>query len=441
MATIQAAYIDDERPMLELAKEFLEMDGSLKVDVFDVVYDAFSALSNKSYDVIVCDYQMPEMNGIQVLKVLRENGERVPFILFTGKGREEVAIEALNLGANRYIQKGGDVRSLFMELRHAVEQLTKQMRAESELERSNRELETLFKATGKLMGVTDLESIGDIMYEAVHRVLEADMIILSSYDPSTKTFMTEAAILDGHRLDRSHFSPSTILENRECMQSQVIHSSQPIIIPDLDIMRRRGGGLLDEGVLKLIEETGGHANRLRSCVLLPLRYEGEVIGVLQVMSRLEQYFCEKHLRFLEPLASNAAAALALSRLHKAAKLELERRGQAELLRTLMAAMIDACENGIMIWHFSAGKGSIHPVVWNPAAARLLFGNEGEGFSTLKDCSTLLSHDLDALAREALRRGRSINILTVKKSGHGSTPLEVTLLPLNAEHIGLIIIER
>lgn len=225
------------------------------------------------------------------------------------------------------------------------------------------------------------------------------------------------------------------------MQSQAIRSGQPIIIPDLDMMRKMDGGLLNERALQLLEETGGRANRLRSCVLLPLRYEGEVIGMLQVMSRLEQYFCERHLRFLEPLASNAAAALALSRLHKAAKLELERRGQAELLRTLMADMIDACENGIMIWHLSAGKGSIHPVVWNPAAARLLFGSEGEGFSTLKDCSTLLSHDLDALAREALRRGRSINILTVRKCGQSSTSLEVTLLPLNADHVGLVIIER
>ena len=57
------------------------------------------------YDAIICDYQMPEMNGIDLLKMVRAGGNKIPFIMFTGRGREEVLIEALNSGADFYLQK------------------------------------------------------------------------------------------------------------------------------------------------------------------------------------------------------------------------------------------------------------------------------------------------------------------------------------------------
>ena len=66
------------------------------------------AMAGVDYEVIVSDYQMPGMNGIEFLKRLRSQLGHIPFILFTGRGREEVAIEALNCGADFYLQKGGD---------------------------------------------------------------------------------------------------------------------------------------------------------------------------------------------------------------------------------------------------------------------------------------------------------------------------------------------
>jgi DNA-binding response OmpR family regulator len=74
------------------------------------------------YDVIVADYLMPEMDGIEFLKGLRASGCTIPFIIFTGKGREDVAIEALNSGADFYLQKGGNPRSQFAELGNMIRQ-------------------------------------------------------------------------------------------------------------------------------------------------------------------------------------------------------------------------------------------------------------------------------------------------------------------------------
>jgi PAS domain S-box-containing protein len=73
------------------------------------------------------------MDGIQFLKQVRRDFEDIPFILFTGKGREEVVIEAINNGADFYLQKGGDPRAQFSELSHKIRQAFRRKKAEEEL--------------------------------------------------------------------------------------------------------------------------------------------------------------------------------------------------------------------------------------------------------------------------------------------------------------------
>lgn len=125
--------VDDELDICRLTKEFLETSDDLQVDTFISVREARGALSNNRYDAIVSDYQMPEEDGISFLRSLRENGDDTPFLLFTGKGREEIVIEALNSGANSYMQKGGHPSSLYLEMRHRILTHVDQHRARSQL--------------------------------------------------------------------------------------------------------------------------------------------------------------------------------------------------------------------------------------------------------------------------------------------------------------------
>jgi CheY-like chemotaxis protein len=92
--------VDDEPALLEITKEFLEDGGDQKVSVTTSATEALSTVRGRKFDVIVSDYQMPEMNGIALLRALRSGDDHTPFVLFTGKGREDVAIGALNNGAN-----------------------------------------------------------------------------------------------------------------------------------------------------------------------------------------------------------------------------------------------------------------------------------------------------------------------------------------------------
>ncbi|MGD0817496.1 MAG: GAF domain-containing protein [Methanomassiliicoccales archaeon] len=137
--------VDDESDIGFLTKEFLGTSGYLKVDITGSVAEARGAIAHRRYDVIVSDYQMPGEDGIQFLKSLRASGDMTPFILFTGKGREDVVIEAINNGADAYLQKGGDPISLYAELEHRVGTIVRRHRAESALLDSESEFRTLFE--------------------------------------------------------------------------------------------------------------------------------------------------------------------------------------------------------------------------------------------------------------------------------------------------------
>jgi PAS domain S-box-containing protein len=129
-------YVDDEPLLLELAKIFLERSGTISVTTVDSAAGALVLLQQRTFDVIVSDYQMPGMDGIAFLKTVREEDDEIPFILFTGRGREEVVVEALNSGASSYIQKGGHPTAQFVELEHRIRTNVEHRRARSALSES-----------------------------------------------------------------------------------------------------------------------------------------------------------------------------------------------------------------------------------------------------------------------------------------------------------------
>jgi DNA-binding response OmpR family regulator len=119
-SSIRVLVVDDETTFLEIAREFLEQVPGFIVEMELSSLKALQLLSSNQYDAVVSDYQMPGLDGIQFLKQLRFRDDDIPFILLTGKGREEVAMEALNNGADYYLQKGVQVRPLFAELTNMV---------------------------------------------------------------------------------------------------------------------------------------------------------------------------------------------------------------------------------------------------------------------------------------------------------------------------------
>jgi PAS domain S-box-containing protein len=139
-------YVDDDVVLLDVAEDFLNEYDDFDLAVASSVDEARKAMQLNDFDVIISDCQMPNQDGIQFLKELRAEGNAIPFILFTGKGREEVVIEALNSGATFYLQKGGDPVAQFAELAHKIRISVERKAAEEKILSTNLELEAALSA-------------------------------------------------------------------------------------------------------------------------------------------------------------------------------------------------------------------------------------------------------------------------------------------------------
>ncbi|MCK9579227.1 MAG: response regulator [Methanoregula sp.] len=153
---VHVLYVDDEECLLEICQAFLKRVGDIDVDTAASVDEGLQLMALKEYDAIISDYEMPEKNGIDFLKEIRSQGNRIPFIVFTGRGREEIVIEAFNHGADFYLQKGGEPKSQFAELAHKVRQSVDRRQNELALEHSNSLLKATLESTAD--GILVVES-------------------------------------------------------------------------------------------------------------------------------------------------------------------------------------------------------------------------------------------------------------------------------------------
>ena len=170
--------VDDEESILETTKGYLDLTGSFRIDTATSARQGLDLIANKQYDVIVSDYQMDEMNGIDFLKTLRKAGDRVPFILFTGRCHKEVALEALNCGANFLVIKGEEEdETSLAELVMAVKAMTERRMEEIALKRS---LERFKRIYGELpVGIEVFDKDG-----VLSDLNDAALLILGVSDPN-----------------------------------------------------------------------------------------------------------------------------------------------------------------------------------------------------------------------------------------------------------------
>ncbi len=127
---VRVLHVDDEQDFVETVAAFLERENDgLDVTTRTSVTDALEALDD-SFDCIVSDYEMPGMDGLEFLEAVRETHPSLPFILFTGRGSEEIAGEALSAGATGYLRKNGGTAQ-FTVLANDIYEAVSKVRAET----------------------------------------------------------------------------------------------------------------------------------------------------------------------------------------------------------------------------------------------------------------------------------------------------------------------
>ena len=109
-STFRVLHVEDEPDIADLTRRYIERQGGKDRFEVESVTDASAGierLSEDEFDCVVTDYEMPDMDGIEFLERVRDEYPDLPFILFTGKGSEEVASDAISAGVTDYLQKGG----------------------------------------------------------------------------------------------------------------------------------------------------------------------------------------------------------------------------------------------------------------------------------------------------------------------------------------------
>lgn len=257
------------------------------------------------FDLILSDYRMPEFNGDDALRFVREHHDGLPFIMLTGELGEDRAIETIKRGATDYVLKGNLARlvpSIERALREAVVEADRR-RAEKELrelkdelDRELRDMQRLHELSAHLLHDKD-------PIQTLHRALEASMELLGAdkgtvqlWDESTRTLSLRGHRGFGDNLIRQY---STVQVGRDCTCGLAIERQARVITEDV---------LTDDevaGMREFYRQEG-----LRACVSTPLfGREDRILGMLSVHFKNPHRPSDRELRLLDLYVQQAARVL------------------------------------------------------------------------------------------------------------------------------------
>lgn len=295
---IRALYVDDEKVLLDLGKRFLERSGTITLDIAGSARDAIQKLKDGLYDVIVSDYQMPVMDGIAFLKYLQGKCDDIPFILFTGKGREEVAIEALNNGAEFYIQKGGDPLSQFVELEHKIKQAVARRRSEQKVRYFNRLYAILSGVNSAIVRIDDEQ---DLFSEVCRIAVDEGgfrMAWIGLADPETDELRPVAfAGFEEDYLRTVRISTADVPEGQG-PSGRAVREKAHVVCNRIDT---------DPKMALWHSETKKRG--YRSTGAFPIFRKDKVIGTLQLYTAEPDFFSNDEIALLDEIASDLSFAL------------------------------------------------------------------------------------------------------------------------------------
>ena len=185
--------VDDEKIVTSAFKTLLKVEGFSDVNCFNNPEEAVDFLKSNTPDIIVSDFLMPQMNGLEFLTKAKELYPEVSMILLTGYADKENAIKAINeIGLYKYIEKPWDNDDLLVNIRNGIERshllsdlrdkITQLEDAKSQLEIYSNRLEELVAertrdlmiANSKLSGIINYCADGIIIIDKKGNIEQAN---------------------------------------------------------------------------------------------------------------------------------------------------------------------------------------------------------------------------------------------------------------------------
>ena len=306
MAGEKVLVIDDSAEILDIMEKLvLDPNGYSFLGARDGQEGLRKAVAGNP-DLIVMDFQMPRMTGLEVLDALQKRRCDVPVILMTIHGSEEIAVQAFRLGVKDYIIKPFEVNVMLAAIDRALterrlraerERLTQQvLQINKRLERRIKELGVLYAIGKSVTSLLNLEVLLGHIVEAAVFVTGAEEGSLLLVDQGTGELYLRAARGLGEK-----FARGFRLRVEDSIAGQVVKTGQPIL-----------HHTQDEEMLKV--KTGYF---VKSLVNVPLKAKDTVIGVLGVDNKASSKpFTDNDVYLLSALADYAAIAIENAWLYK-----------------------------------------------------------------------------------------------------------------------------
>lgn len=214
---IYVLHVDDEPQFSEMAAEFLERQNDrLAIEAATSANEGLDRLADEDIDCIVSDLDMPGQDGIQFLKAVREDYPDLPFILYTGKGSEQVASEAISAGVTDYLQKQSGT-SQYDVLANRIENSVKTHRSQAELQDQNHAFDAFFDIVNNASLSFD-ERMTEVL-DLGKEFLNLDIGIISRIEPPDYTVehavTPDGSIEQGDTLDFSDTFCSFVYESED----------------------------------------------------------------------------------------------------------------------------------------------------------------------------------------------------------------------------------
>ena len=160
--------VEDEEPIRRVLVRILtDEDSSFEIHEASDGKKGLDLIKNDSYDLVLCDIKMPKVDGIELLQRTRKTNSTVPFIMLTGHGNIETAVESMKLGAYDFISKPPDLNRLINSVRNALEK--KELVAENKILR--KKVAKKYEIIGNSKSIMEIHAMIDKVAKTEARVL------------------------------------------------------------------------------------------------------------------------------------------------------------------------------------------------------------------------------------------------------------------------------
>lgn len=320
MKAMRVLLVEDNDDDALLIRESLS-ETTLEIERAERLSTALAKLARSKFDAVLLDLSLPDAWGLDTIRRLRREAAAVPIVVLTGLNDEEIALRAVEEGAQDYLFKGqADGHWLARSLRYAIQR----HRAEETLKERNRELLILQKISETILGSLDLKAV-------LEKILEETMVS-DSFDLGNIRLLDRSGEMLEVVAGRGYRCPESVLGHRALARTTESEQS------------KFGDRLFREPcVEEELQQCDGYRTLkkegVESFVMVPVRANGEVVGTLQLASRTPRKFKPEEVNLLQTIGNQLGVAVQKAQLYEETSRQALELEKANKMQADFAAMI------------------------------------------------------------------------------------------------------